>query len=96
MDAEVSTEMAWGLANSNQPFLWVVRPGSVRGCDWIECLPRGFGEIECVVRRLLVSKEGEEMRRRAMEIEEQVKVAVSHGGSSQNSMDDLVNFILSL
>ncbi|CAH9080556.1 unnamed protein product [Cuscuta epithymum] len=25
------TEIAWGLANSNQPFLWAVRPGSAIG-----------------------------------------------------------------
>ncbi|KAL7602015.1 hypothetical protein Lser_V15G26555 [Lactuca serriola] len=173
MDAKVSTEMAWGLASSNQPFLWVVRPGSVHGCDWIEFLPEdlvsemkvrglivkwapqkdvlahsavgGFwshcgwnstlesvcegvpmlcqpfnvdqmlnarylsyvwkmgleivverGEIESAIRRVLVSTEGEEMRRRAMEIEDQVRIAISPGGSSRNSMNDLVDFILSL
>ncbi|CAN1846584.1 UDP-glucose iridoid glucosyltransferase [Linum perenne] len=32
-------EMAWGLANSNLPFLWVVRPGLVRGTN---TLPEGF------------------------------------------------------
>ncbi|KAM7265463.1 hypothetical protein ACFE04_003146 [Oxalis oulophora] len=32
-------EIAWGLSNSNQPFLWVVRPGLVRGA-----LPDGFLE----------------------------------------------------
>ncbi|CAI9287990.1 unnamed protein product [Lactuca saligna] len=173
IDAKIATEMAWGIANSNQPFIWVVRPGSVHGCDWIEFLPEdlvsemkvrgmivkwapqkdvlahsavgGFwshcgwnstlesicegipmlcqpfsidqmmnarylsyvwkmglemvverGEIKSAIRRVLVSKEGEEMRRRAMEIEEQVRVAVTHGGSSRNSMNDLVEFILSL
>ncbi|KAI3489998.1 hypothetical protein L1887_45913 [Cichorium endivia] len=173
IDAKVSTEMAWGLANSNQHFLWVVRPGSVQGCDWIEFLPEGLlsemkarglivkwapqkdvlahdavggfwshcgwnstlesvcegvpmlcqpfnidqmlnarylsyvwkmgleivverGEIESAIRRVMASKEGEEMRCRALEIEEQVKVAVSHDGASQNSMNDLVEFILSL
>ncbi|KAL5580893.1 hypothetical protein UlMin_013335 [Ulmus minor] len=47
-------EIAWGLANSNQPFLWVIRPGSIRGSDWIELLPRGFqnavGDRGCVVK----------------------------------------------
>ncbi|XP_062013152.1 UDP-glycosyltransferase 76B1-like [Rosa rugosa] len=38
-------EIAWGLANSNQPFLWVVRPGLVHGSDnWLEQLPSGFLE----------------------------------------------------
>ncbi|KAF5766909.1 putative UDP-glucuronosyl/UDP-glucosyltransferase [Helianthus annuus] len=37
-------EIAWGLANSKQPFLWVVRPGSVEGSEWLECLPDGFLE----------------------------------------------------
>lgn len=35
-------EIAWGLARSRQPFLWVVRPGSVQGSEWIEALPEDF------------------------------------------------------
>ncbi|KAJ0266318.1 UDP-glycosyltransferase 76C2 [Hirschfeldia incana] len=31
-------EIAWGLSNSKQPFLWVVRPGLVLGSQWIEPL----------------------------------------------------------
>ncbi|XP_022157906.1 UDP-glucose iridoid glucosyltransferase-like [Momordica charantia] len=46
-------EMAWGLAESGQPFLWVIRPGSVRGSDGIGCMPKGFqekvGDIGCIV-----------------------------------------------
>uniref|UniRef100_A0A803QPM4 Uncharacterized protein n=1 Tax=Cannabis sativa TaxID=3483 RepID=A0A803QPM4_CANSA len=41
-------EMAWGLANSEQPFLWVVRPGLVNGSSsnsGLEVLPKGFLEI---------------------------------------------------
>ncbi|KAJ7950536.1 UDP-glycosyltransferase [Quillaja saponaria] len=37
-------EMAWGLANSKQPFLWVVRPGLVHGSESLELLPKGFLE----------------------------------------------------
>ncbi|AEE79424.1 glucuronosyl transferase-like protein [Arabidopsis thaliana] len=37
-------EIAWGLRNSERPFLWVVRPGSVRGTEWLESLPLGFME----------------------------------------------------
>ncbi|KAF5821605.1 putative flavonol 3-O-glucosyltransferase [Helianthus annuus] len=147
MDQKLATEMACGLANSNQPFLWVVRPGSVQGYEWVlshkavggfwshcgwnstmesvsEGVPMlcqpfsvdqlmnarylshvwkmgieivvGKREIESAIRRLLVDKEGEEMRKSAMEIQENVKLAVSHGGSTQNSLYNLVEFILSL
>ncbi|GKB30005.1 UDP-glycosyltransferase 76H1-like protein [Tanacetum coccineum] len=41
-DEKVATEMAWGLVNSNHPFLWVVRPGSVPGFKWTEFLPDGL------------------------------------------------------
>ncbi|KAL0452789.1 UNVERIFIED_CONTAM: UDP-glycosyltransferase 76F1 [Sesamum latifolium] len=37
-------EVAWGLANSRHPFLWVVRPGLIRGVEWLEPLPEGFLE----------------------------------------------------
>lgn len=37
-------EIASGLANSEQPFLWVVRPGLVQGKQWLEHLPNGFLE----------------------------------------------------
>ncbi|KAJ9160235.1 hypothetical protein P3X46_025656 [Hevea brasiliensis] len=38
-------EIAWGLANSKQPFLWVVRPGLVNSSEWLEPLPDGFLEM---------------------------------------------------
>lgn len=44
-DEKELTETFWGLANSDQPFLWVVRPGSVSGSEWTEVLPKGFKEI---------------------------------------------------
>ncbi|PON80945.1 UDP-glucuronosyl/UDP-glucosyltransferase [Trema orientale] len=54
LSEEALAEIAWGLANSKQPFLWVIRPRSVRGSDWIELLPKGFqdsvGDTGCIVR----------------------------------------------
>lgn len=35
-------EFAWGLASSNRPFLWVVRPGLVAGDRGIDALPDEF------------------------------------------------------
>ncbi|KAF2575019.1 hypothetical protein F2Q70_00001112 [Brassica cretica] len=39
METKEVLEMAWGLCNSNQPFLWVIRPGSILGSDGLEVLP---------------------------------------------------------
>lgn len=47
-------EMAWGLANSNQPFLWVVRVSLLNGSDCMVCLPENFIEMTegrgCIVK----------------------------------------------
>ncbi|EOA24025.1 hypothetical protein CARUB_v10017240mg [Capsella rubella] len=40
METKEVLEMAWGLCSSNQPFLWVIRPGSIAGFEWIESLPK--------------------------------------------------------
>ncbi|GMH19079.1 hypothetical protein Nepgr_020920 [Nepenthes gracilis] len=37
------SEIAWGLADSNRPFLWVIRPGLVRGSKGVHPLPEGLG-----------------------------------------------------
>ncbi|XP_059431084.1 UDP-glycosyltransferase 76E2-like [Corylus avellana] len=175
MDVKDLVEMAWGLANSQQPFLWVVRPGSIRGAEWIEVLPQGFkesigergyivkwapqqevlahravggflshcgwnstlesicegvpmicipcfgdqrvnaryvshiwrvgfelegklerGEIERVVRKLLVDEEGNEMRKRGKILKERVELCTRDGGSSNNSLNQLIELIMSL
>ncbi|GLT32172.1 hypothetical protein SLA2020_068580 [Shorea laevis] len=44
MEEKDVTEIAWGLANSKQPVLWVVRPGSIKGSEWIETLPEELME----------------------------------------------------
>ncbi|KAE8733016.1 hypothetical protein F3Y22_tig00001644pilonHSYRG00320 [Hibiscus syriacus] len=53
IDKQELTEAAWGLANSERPFLWVVRPGMVHGSEWIELFPNGFqesvGQRACIV-----------------------------------------------
>ncbi|XP_076946892.1 UDP-glucose iridoid glucosyltransferase-like [Bidens hawaiensis] len=172
MEEHELAETAWGLANSNQPFLWVVRPGSVKGSEWIEFLPEGFVDevrgrglvlkwapqkqvlahsavggfwshcgwnstlesisqgvpmicrpflgdqfVNCrylsyvwrvgleleylerrvimtVIRRLLVDEEGEEIRKRANNVKEKAKYCLCKGGSSFNSLNNLVEFIL--
>ncbi|KAK4482291.1 hypothetical protein RD792_009443, partial [Penstemon davidsonii] len=39
IDAQELIETAIGLVDSEQPFLWVVRPNSVKGSEWMESLP---------------------------------------------------------
>ena len=54
LDEKQVAEIAWGLASSNQPFLWVIRPGSICGSEWLELLPQGFqdcvGGRGCIVK----------------------------------------------
>ncbi|CAH8267672.1 unnamed protein product [Arabidopsis lyrata] len=45
METKEVLEMAWGLSNSNQPFLWVIRPGSIAGSEWIESLPEEVSKM---------------------------------------------------
>ena len=42
MNVTQLAEVAWGLANSMQPFLWVIRPGLVQNSQQLERLPDGF------------------------------------------------------
>ncbi|KAL3719997.1 hypothetical protein ACJRO7_004910 [Eucalyptus globulus] len=49
LDQNQLSEMAWGLANSKQPFLRVIRPGSILGSEWIESMDEEFKE--CVKER---------------------------------------------
>lgn len=54
MNEEQLLETAMGLAMSEKPFLWVVRPSSVGCTEWLELLPKGFQEIigqrGCIVK----------------------------------------------
>ncbi|XP_021894492.1 UDP-glucose iridoid glucosyltransferase-like [Carica papaya] len=54
MDSKEVEEMAWGLANSKQPFLWVIRSSQKIASEWIESFTKDFknsvGERGCIVR----------------------------------------------
>ena len=43
IDTDEFLEMAWGLADSQRPFVWVVRPGLVHGCE-LSALPEELQE----------------------------------------------------
>lgn len=43
-EKELAEKMAWRLANGKQPFLYVIRSGSICGSDWIDLMPQGFAE----------------------------------------------------
>ncbi|CAF2136975.1 unnamed protein product [Brassica rapa] len=45
METKDALEMAWGLSNSNQPFLWMIRPGSIPPSEWTESLPEEFSKL---------------------------------------------------
>ncbi|XP_010503287.1 PREDICTED: UDP-glycosyltransferase 76E6-like [Camelina sativa] len=45
METKEVLEMAWGLCNSNQIFLWVIRPGSIPGFSGIESLPKEVSKM---------------------------------------------------
>ncbi|XP_004307595.1 PREDICTED: UDP-glycosyltransferase 76C2-like [Fragaria vesca subsp. vesca] len=168
-------EIAWGLANTNQAFLWVVRPGLIQGSEWLEKLPQGYlealdgkghivkwapqkkvlahpavglfwthngwnstlesisegvpmvcmphfadqmvnaryvsdvwrvglqlengikrDEIEKTIQKLMAEKEGEEIKDEMSMLKEKTNLSLREGGSSYQSLDGLVNHILSL
>ncbi|KAL1222100.1 UDP-glycosyltransferase 76E6 [Cardamine amara subsp. amara] len=45
METKEVLEMAWGLCNSNQLFLWVIRPGPILGFNGIESLPEEVSKM---------------------------------------------------
>ncbi|CAF2086985.1 hypothetical protein YC2023_072535 [Brassica napus] len=45
METNEVMEMASGLDSSNQHFLWVIKPGSILGSEWIESLPEEFSKM---------------------------------------------------
>jgi len=47
-------EIAWGLANSKHPFLWVVREGLMKESEWVEALASGL--VETLEGRGLIVK----------------------------------------
>ncbi|XP_023763759.1 UDP-glycosyltransferase 76B1 [Lactuca sativa] len=51
--------------------------------------------IQMVLQRVMVDKEGEEMRERIISLKEKVNLSLDEGGSSQKSLKGLVDYILS-
>ncbi|KAK8595721.1 hypothetical protein V6N13_000414 [Hibiscus sabdariffa] len=54
IDKKKLAEMTWGLANSKQSFLWVIRPGSMDDLEWNKLLAEGLtevvGENGCIIK----------------------------------------------
>ncbi|KAK7845992.1 udp-glucose iridoid glucosyltransferase [Quercus suber] len=100
MNEKELAEMAWGLANSQKPFLWVVRPDSSTngkrnkvGLELENELVRC--EIEKAITILMADKEGEAMRERAKNLKEKIELCIKEGGSCNNSLNKLVEIIMS-
>ncbi|XP_004249542.1 UDP-glycosyltransferase 76E1-like [Solanum lycopersicum] len=167
-------ETAWGLANSEQPFLWVIRPGSISGFQYAEALPDGYEEmvgergrivkwapqkqvlahpavggfythcgwnstvesiceqvpmicrpfiadqlvnarylsqiykvgfeieviertvIEKTIRKLMLSEEGENVKKRVVDMKQNIVAAMEIDGTSHKNLKDLVDFISAL
>ncbi|XP_049400348.1 UDP-glycosyltransferase 76E1 isoform X16 [Solanum stenotomum] len=174
IDDKELIETAWGLANSDQPFLWVIRPGSVSGFQCAEALPDGFekmvGErgrivkwapqkqvlahpaiagffthcgwnstvesiceqvpmicrpfladqpvnarylsqiykvgfelevmertvIEKTIRKLMLSEEGKDVKKRVVDMKQNIVAAMQIDGTSHKNLNDLVDFISAL
>ena len=63
------------------------------GVEWENGLERG--EIESSIKRLMMDKEGTEMRENVLKLKEKVNFCLKRGGSSYTALEDLVNYILS-
>ncbi|RDX96334.1 7-deoxyloganetin glucosyltransferase [Mucuna pruriens] len=103
MTNEQLIEFAWGLANSNKTFLWIIRPDLVVGGDAI--LPSEFvtqtqnrgllDKIENLVRELMDGQKGKEMKEKALQWKELAKSAVSGPyGSSFLNLENMIHEIL--
>ncbi|KAI8007541.1 UDP-glycosyltransferase 76B1 [Camellia lanceoleosa] len=99
MDEAEFLEMAWGLANSGQPFLWVMVNARYVSDVWRIGLQfeSGMerGVIEKAIRRLMVEKEGEEEGQRILCLKEKVGFCLKQGGSSHHYLESLISYILS-
>ncbi|KAI3748779.1 hypothetical protein L6452_12113 [Arctium lappa] len=72
-------EVAHGLATSNQPFLWVMRPELVKGSEWLEQLPNGFLD-ESLASTLNLAENGDPWK------SSHSPVSGTNGNSSENSI----------
>ncbi|KAM2058634.1 hypothetical protein ACFX16_031192 [Malus domestica] len=52
-------------------------------------------EIERTIRKIMAEKEGEEIRDRILMLMEKAKICIKQGGSSYQSLDGFVKYILS-
>jgi len=53
------------------------------------------GEIEKAVRRLMVDEVGKEMRKRGNNLKERIELCIREGGSSNSSLNELIEMIMS-
>ncbi|KAM1174625.1 hypothetical protein ACFX13_027794 [Malus domestica] len=91
-------EMAWGLELSQQRFIWVVRPPS-KSADAVflhfrsKVLPLktvvGREEIEEMMRKIMVDKNGQAIRGRVKELKLNAAKGLSVGCSSYNALSQI-------
>lgn len=54
------------------------------------------GNIEEAVKKLMVGEEGKELRKRAIDMKQELEDTITEGGLSHESLKHLVEFIISL
>ncbi|KAI7998296.1 Zeatin O-xylosyltransferase [Camellia lanceoleosa] len=87
-------ELAIGLEQSGQKFIWVLRDADEG--DIFSDLQEGVvasSTIAEAVKKLMASKEGEEMRKRAEELGGATRKAVEEGGVSRMELDSFIAHI---
>ncbi|GMY21371.1 zeatin o-glucosyltransferase [Fagus crenata] len=88
MEDKQIEELAIGLEQSEQKFIWVFRDAD-RGIDQLVT----SSTVENVVKMLMASKEGDEIRKRAVDMGEAIRRAMDKGGVSRLELDSFITHI---
>ncbi|KAL3530818.1 hypothetical protein ACH5RR_010140 [Cinchona calisaya] len=103
IDKKELEETSWGLANSVQTFLPCFADQLTNARYLTHVLNVGLElenvndrvVIEKTIKKLMVDNEGNEMRKRVLEMKQKLETSIQKGGSSCRSLNELTEFIFS-